>query len=970
MLRGLSLTSTLRHSRVVDLDGGDKCAPSNSSSSGGGGGAPLRATLFASATVDPNILSAYKIYFAGKLVAIGPGRGEAPVRGGNGNFSHRVYATHNVTAQLAEALVSHHGGGSAMVLAVEGQAPGDDTSWDAWDPYVKQHKPLGAAAILLQLEITRADGTQCVVSTENSSGFWQSAAADAYYRPQANKATMYSSAITEHIDARMEPVGWLTNLDFKPSPVLPWKPAVAVGDRQDLALPLNVSELRPKMTRPVLVVAVPAKQMVELPPNPPSPPPPAAPGSKTSTCGVKASIRDTPKRRLLLSCPEAGQLIDEVKFASFGSPSGSCEAGNLQHNRSCQSPSAVGLIESLCLGRSECSIPDSAGFFSPTGPAPGSAGGCQGFPTPHRLAVSLGCGVHTRYAVDFKQEFEGGLILQTTQGTAGHRVKISLGELMGEAARHFEMATNQPTVADDVTQTWGADFVWTLREGEQTITQHNYVNFRYAELVFLDGPPPPGLSVRAWGAAYEWTEGESGFASSNPILDHVWRLCANTLRYGVMGTYTDSNTRERRPYESDGIIAAGNRLLLQRDRLWARHSASWLINFPTWPIEWQQQTSLLALQDYIATGSPDLAQAYAERLLNDTKIEYIDSTGTVGRDTGHDTSFGGHIVGWDPAPGTCDPKPNCTDDASVFHASDHETPCNAWAVHGLQTLADMAALYGDHRRAVRLSKIATRLRQNVLAKMWDVDKSKFCDGLCANKTSANGSIYTDYTTLFLGLVPGEARGTVSSSVAAHGLERIGAYGAFLYLGALSKYPSIGDNGTAILHALTKCDATSWCAEWEQYNATLTMEAFPVDVVGGSSFSHLWGASAIGGVVHGLLGLTATAPGFAAFIVKPRLGSLAHATLRVPTLFGFINVSAAPGRLSLQLPCNTWATACLMVPLSGATGQAPDPEPTMRIDAAPVVSMREGLHLCAQQPIGCGAAGVARELDLLQHPATY
>ena len=57
--------------------------------------------------------------------------------------------------------------------------------------------------------------------------------------------------------------------------------------------------------------------------------------------------------------------------------------------------------------------------------------------------------------------------------------------------------------------------------------------------------------------------------------------------------------------------------------------------------------------------------------VQDTKIQYIDGTGVVGRDTGNDTSFGGHIVGWDPAPGT--------DNASVFHASDHETPCNASA---------------------------------------------------------------------------------------------------------------------------------------------------------------------------------------------------------------------------------------------------------------------------------------------------
>eukprot|EP01043_Picozoa_sp_COSAG02_P086383 COSAG02_NODE_23842_length_706_cov_1.240527_1_plen_69_part_10 len=69
----------------------------------------------------------------------------------------------------------------------------------------------------------------------------------------------------------------------------------------------------------------------------------------------------------------------------------------------------------------------------------------------------------------------------------------------------------------------------------------------------------------------------------------------------------------------------------------------------------------------------------------------------------------------------------------------------------------MAAAYGDRPRSTQISKIAGELRQNMLEKMWDDTHQHFCDGLCANRTSANGSIYTDYTTLFLGLVPTQAR---------------------------------------------------------------------------------------------------------------------------------------------------------------------------------------------------------------------
>ena len=502
-----------------------------------------------------------------------------------------------------------------------------------------------------------------------------------------------------------------------------------------------------------------------------------------------------------------------------------------------------------------------------------------------------------------------------------------------------------------------------MRDGFQTIVEHNYQNFRYLELTFLDGPAPSDVSVGAWGVHYEWDEGQSAFHSSNATLNHVWRLCENTLRYVVMDTYTDSNTRERRPYESDGMIAALNRGLLQRDRMWQRHSASWILEYPTWPTEWQQQTPMLALYDYMATGSADLAEAYAERLLNDTKVGFIDKTGVVGPIPHKSGQPGGHIIGWDPAPGACDPQPNCTP-ASPYEASDHETPCNSWAVHGLETLAELASIYGNHSRSQELAAMASALRGNVMRTMWNETKGHFCDGFCADTNTSNSSVYSDYTTLFLGLVPQAAQQGVWESVAAHGIHHIGAYGAFLYLEALAKYPSVGDDGSAILTALAKCDETSWCGEWEEYNATTTMESFAIDVVGGTSFSHLWGASAIGGIVHGLMGIRATAPGFQTFTVHPRLGGLEHASVRVPTLYGIINATATPKNLSLNVPCNTQARACLLAPAVAAAAEGQRGEGrVLLLDGEAVAAVREGLHLCSQVPVVCGAGGRDRILSL-------
>ena len=123
----------------------------------------------------------------------------------------------------------------------------------------------------------------------------------------------------------------------------------------------------------------------------------------------------------------------------------------------------------------------------------------------------------------------------------------------------------------------------------------------------------------------------------------MWAQSRYTLQAGVVDTYTDSNTRERRVYECDGLIAASGRLLVQGDVAWVRHSHSYVLQHPTWPVEWLQMTSLLALQDYWATGSADLAAAHLPLLFTNTHYAAdLDSTGLL------NTSRGRSIVDWDP----------------------------------------------------------------------------------------------------------------------------------------------------------------------------------------------------------------------------------------------------------------------------------------------------------------------------------
>lgn len=81
-----------------------------------------------------------------------------------------------------------------------------------------------------------------------------------------------------------------------------------------------------------------------------------------------------------------------------------------------------------------------------------------------------------------------------------------------------------------------------------------------------------------------------------------------------------------------------------------------------------------------------------------------------------------------------------------------------------------------------------------------------------------------------------------------GLEDIGDYGSFIFLGAMAKLQhrigrssssrnsssmgggeaagssEAGDDGSALVAALTKCDVDSWCHEINAFNATMTIES--------------------------------------------------------------------------------------------------------------------------------------------------
>ena len=530
---------------------------------------------------------------------------------------------------------------------------------------------------------------------------------------------------------------------------------------------------------------------------------------------------------------------------------------------------------------------------------------------------------------DFGREFEGGLQLRVGPRAApGQTVTLVLGESLAGGI---------------VGRTWGYNLTWTLRGGAQTIEQLQYAEFRFVNVLLPAGGALAlaDLELRAWRVEQEWDEAASAFASTNATLDAVWGLSRYTLRAGLLDTYTDSNTRERRVYECDGLIAASGRLLVQGDVAWVRHSHSYVLQHPTWPVEWQQMTALLAWGDYWATGSADFTAAYLDTLTAFTHYDKKDSTGLL------NCSGERNIVDWNPWPSR-----------SAYHDSQHLSVTQFFALKGLRTLALLARAAGRGAAADALAAQAASLEGAIQALLFNASTGLFCDGVCADpKVDNHASTYSSAWALFLGAAATAGPGAPAAAfarIASNGLEGYGDYGAFMYLSALATYAD-GDDGTSIVTALTKGDSTGWVAQMRDFNATMTRESW-VDPT--CTYSHAWGTSPIGAVVNGVMGVTQTAPAWAAFTVKPRLGGVAAAALTLPTLRGPIHVNASAGATAVRAPCGTLALLCAPLPRAGGAVRVllDGEDVTGRAALSP-------FHACVEG-VGCGAAGAPRVVEVV------
>jgi alpha-L-rhamnosidase len=459
-----------------------------------------------------------------------------------------------------------------------------------------------------------------------------------------------------------------------------------------------------------------------------------------------------------------------------------------------------------------------------------------------------------------------------------------------------------------------------------------------------------------WTVAYPFNKSQSAFTSSSLLLNRIWGLCRDTLQHTSLDTFTDSNTRERLPYEADGFITVRSRYALQAELAWPAHSIAHVLSNPTWPTEWKQYMIMIIHEHWMQSGETTLASENFDLLVNNTMLPFINPATQLVDWTGHqvkpdpkkpsqkscytkycDKKVNGGSCAHDPA-GTCQACALChvstgygSDGGSDggcscdnpdwqpsyragFVFSNQNVVINAFAVKSMEQLAALAtAIGGEHaQHAAMLREQAAKTKAAMLKLMYSENSGLWCDGLCS-VTKNNTSFHAQHFPLWLGITPDAGVKKALAAIKPQGM--LGSvYTAHSLIHGLFERATSVDNGQTALELMTQCTSHSWC-NMLRNGATTSWEMWGKHE---GTHSHPWSTTPASAIAAGLMGVRPTAPGWTKWLAKPAPGNLSTATIVIPTKHGLIHsalVNSDPARIRMQLtltvPSGTEATVCLL-----------------------------------------------------------
>jgi len=343
------------------------------------------------------------------------------------------------------------------------------------------------------------------------------------------------------------------------------------------------------------------------------------------------------------------------------------------------------------------------------------------------------------YFYDFGTEVVGCTRIRV-KGEAGQKIEV----------RHGEELLEPDTVRYDMRANCLYQEFPILSGNEEIVAFYDYRAFRYMEVLDAPGEPEVWVDARHYPFAPEAVR----FGASDTLLEDIWELCRNGVRWGAQGVFVDCPSREKGQYLGDALIAGHSHLVLTGEGSLVKkalqdfqHSqricpgimgvapGSYMQEIAEYSLQWP----MVLRNYYLYTGDRAFVEGMVDAAFDDLYGYFARFESEAGLITGMKEKW--VLVDW---PG------NLRDDYDYNYAKERENAVvNAFYYGSLCAAGDV--LEGLGRDASVYRAKAERVKQAFLERMFDSRKGLFVDA----PGSEHASLHANALPLAFGMVPDE-----------------------------------------------------------------------------------------------------------------------------------------------------------------------------------------------------------------------
>ncbi|MFB9328292.1 family 78 glycoside hydrolase catalytic domain [Paenibacillus aurantiacus] len=490
------------------------------------------------------------------------------------------------------------------------------------------------------------------------------------------------------------------------------------------------------------------------------------------------------------------------------------------------------------------------------------------------------------YLLDFGSELTGQFTMRA-KGRTGLKVEIRCAEEQLPSGRaRYEMRCNC-TYSD----------TWTLSGEEDELEFFDYKAFRYVEVLANADVELHTESFAAIVRHYPFDEEACHLESSNPLLNAIWSICKNGVKYGTQENYVDCPSREKGQYLGDNTIITHAHAYLTGDMRMFRKSLEdfallsarvcpglmavapghYMQEIADFSLQWPIQL----LRYYRFSGDREfLDRMYpiAEQLMMYFQC-YEGPDGLL-----HAVNDKWNLVDW---------PDNLRDGYDFALENGHMQGChnviNAYYYGAQQAVQDI-------RQALELplsaDDPASRFRTAFMRRFYDSERKLFVDA----EDSSHASLHANVLPLLFGLAPAKAVPSIVRLIRDKRLS-CGVYMAYFVLQALA----VAEEHALIYELITSDDLHAW-GTMVREGATTCFEAWSKDLKWNTSLCHPWASAPIPVVIEEVFGIKPAAPGWTKVHFSPKMpDTLQEVEFRFRMPIGEFRFSYRDGRAELRVP---------------------------------------------------------------------